>query len=118
MKRRVLLACLALLPRTAIAQEDAALSHARALLAASPLVDGHNDLPWEIRDDPKAKGDVELYDLRQRTPGETDLARLKEGGVGAQFWSVWVPAELKTGYARVQLEQLDLARRMVARYPE
>jgi membrane dipeptidase len=118
MKRAALLACVALLPRPVIAQEDAALSHARALLAASPLVDGHNDLPWEIRDDPKAKGDVDLYDLRQRTPGETDLARLKEGGLAAQFWSVWVPAELKTGFARVQLEQIDLARRMVARYPE
>jgi membrane dipeptidase len=120
MKREALLACLALAlpPRPAAAQEDAALAHARALLAASPLVDGHNDLPWEIRDDPKAKGDVTLYDLRQRTAGETDLARLKEGGLAAQFWSVWVPAELKTGFARVQLEQIDLARRMVARYPE
>src|SRR4029453_16994506 len=43
---------------------------------------------------------------------------LKQGGVAAQFWSVWIPPELKTGYARVQLEQIDLARRMVARYPE
>jgi membrane dipeptidase len=118
MKRAALLACLALLGRPAAAQEDAALARARALLVASPLVDGHNDLPWEIRDDPKAKGDVSLYDLRQRTPGETDLARLKQGGVAAQFWSVWVPPELGSGYARVQLEQIDLARRMVARYPE
>jgi len=102
----------------ALGQEDAALAHARALLKTAPLVDGHNDLPWEIRDDPKAKGDVALYDLRQHTPGETDLDRLHQGQLSAQFWSVWIPAEMKTGFARVQLEQIDLARRMIERYPE
>jgi membrane dipeptidase len=75
--------------------------------------------------------DVEGYDLRKRTPGMTDLARLKAGHVGGQFWSVYIPGERgdavykpngavssEPGYARVQLEQIDIARRTVARYPE
>ena len=60
---------------------------------------------------------MDAYDLRKRTPGHTDLARLRRGGVGGQFWSVYVPAEMGTGYARLQLEQIDLARRMIAHYP-
>jgi membrane dipeptidase len=97
---------------------DLLLAHARELLRAHPLIDGHNDLPWAIRQDPDAAGDVDRYDLRRRTAGHTDLPRLRAGGVGGQFWSVFVPAEIGSGYARVQLEQLDLARRMVARYPD
>jgi len=93
------------------------LDRARALLRAHPLVDGHNDLPWAIRQDPEARGDPARYDLARRTRGQTDLPRLREGGIGGQFWSVYVPAELGSGYARAQLEQLDLARRMIARYP-
>ena len=93
------------------------LDRARALLRAHPLVDGHNDLPWAIRQDPEARGDPARYDLARRTRGQTDLPRLRDGGVGGQFWSVYVPAELGSGYARAQLEQLDLARRMIARHP-
>ncbi|HEY7412271.1 MAG TPA: dipeptidase [Vicinamibacteria bacterium] len=101
------------------AAEDAALARARRLLKQTILVDGHNDLPWAIRESKTAPRDVEAYDLRQRTPGDTDLARLREGGLGAQFWSVYIPGEDKgLGYARVQLEQIDIARRMIARYPE
>jgi len=88
------------------------------LLQSTILVDGHNDLPWVIREDPKAPRDVEAYDLRKKTTGETDLARLKQGFVGAQFWSVYVPGETKEGFAKVQLEQLDIARRIIAMYPE
>ncbi|MBI3130371.1 MAG: membrane dipeptidase [Acidobacteria bacterium] len=97
---------------------DAALTRAKALLTKVPLVDGHNDLPWEIRESKTAPMDVEAYDLRKPTPDETDLARLKAGRVSAQFWSVYVPGELGSGFAKVQLEQLDIARRMIARYPE
>jgi membrane dipeptidase len=64
-----------------------------------------------------APDDLVAYDLRRRTPGHTDLRRLRRGGVGGQFWSVYVPAEIGSGFARVQLEQIDLARRMIARYP-
>jgi membrane dipeptidase len=62
---------------------------------------------------------VAAYDLRTTTPKQTDLARLKEGEVGAQFWSIYIPGEVKdSGYARIQLEQFDIARRMIARYPD
>jgi membrane dipeptidase len=100
--------------------KDRALEHARKLLRSSPLVDGHNDLPWEkIRQSKTAPRDVAAYDLRARTSGHTDLARLREGGVGAQFWSIYVPGEMKdSGYARVQLEQFDIAKRVIARYPD
>jgi membrane dipeptidase len=101
------------------AAEDAALRRARAVLARVPLIDGHNDLPWAIREYAKAPGDLAAYDLRQRTPGHTDLARLREGGVGGQFWSVYVRGEAgASGFARVQLEQIDIARRVIARYPD
>ena len=78
-------------------------------------MDGHNDTPWLIRE--HAKGDVGAYDLRTRGPHETDLARLREGQVAAQFWSVWIPS-VEAGSARMQLEQIDIARRMIAAYPE
>ncbi len=100
-----------------------ALDHARRLLRHHILIDGHNDLPWTIRNDPAAAGDVAAYQLRRerRGPdrGHTDFARARRGGLGGQFWSVYVPA---TGGpdahpARTQLEQLDLAHRLIARYP-
>jgi membrane dipeptidase len=100
-------------------QSEPQLAHARRLLESTILVDGHNDLPWEIRRSRTAPLDVAAYDLRTRTPGHTDLARLKEGFVGAQFWSVYVPGEVgDSGYARIQLEEIDIARRMIDRYPE
>jgi len=114
----ILLASLAGLAPPARAAEDTALLHARELLARTILVDGHNDLPWAIRSDKKSPGDVVAYDLRSRTAGQTDLPRLRAGGVGAQFWSVYIPGELPNGLARTQLEQIDLARRVVARYPD
>lgn len=98
---------------------DPHLALARRVLRTTPLVDGHNDLPWRIREDTVARGDVLAYDLRKRTPGHTDLARLKRGMVGAQFWSIYLPGEIRdSGYARVQLEQFDIARRVIAKYPE
>ncbi len=118
---RVLLPALGLVSAgaPAAAQSDAALERARKLLRSTPLIDGHNDLPWAIREDTVAPRDVARYDLRGKTRGHTDLARLREGMVGAQFWSVYVPGEMRdSGYARVQLEEIDIARRIVARYPD
>jgi membrane dipeptidase len=98
---------------------DAALAHARALLRSTPLIDGHNDLPWEIRRSPGHPRDVAAYDLRAPSPKHTDLARLERGQVAAQFWSIYIDGEMKdSGYARVQLEQFDIARRMIAHYPD
>jgi membrane dipeptidase len=96
------------------------LSRARALLARHPLVDGHNDLPWTIRKYRAAPGDLDAYDLRQAAPppGQTDLPRLRAGGVGGQFWSVYVPGEGSGSRALLQLEQIDLARRLIRQYPD
>ncbi|HEV2131022.1 MAG TPA: dipeptidase, partial [Longimicrobiaceae bacterium] len=98
---------------------DPHLQRALRVLRSTPLIDGHNDLPWAIRESRTAPLDIEAYDLRQRTPGHTDLARLSQGRVGAQFWSVYIPGEYAdSGYARVQLEQIDVARRIIDRYRE
>jgi membrane dipeptidase len=92
---------------------------ARRVLRAVPLIDSHNDLPWAIRENAAAPRDVDAYDLRKATPGHTDLARLKTGMLGAQFWSVYVPGEYRdSGFARVQLEQIDIAKRVIAKYPD
>ena len=98
---------------------DPRMAMVQRVLRTTPLIDGHNDLPWRIREDSTMSRDVEAYDLRRKTPGHTDLARLRTGRVGAQFWSVYVPGEIKdSGFARVQLEQIDIARRVIAKYPE
>lgn len=122
LRKGLLAACglmtFAVLSTAAHADEDKALTHARALLKKVILVDGHNDLPWAIRLDKKAPGDVAAYDLNGTVPGQTDLKRLDKGGLGAQFWSVYIPGEIGTGYAKTQLEQIDIARRMIAHYPK
>ena len=122
LRRSLLVACgvfaFAALNSAAYADEDKALTHARQLLKKVILVDGHNDLPWAIRTDKKAPGDVAAYDLNGTVPGQTDLTRLEKGGVGAQFWSVYIPGEIGSGFARTQLEQIDIARRMIERYPK
>ena len=91
---------------------------ARELLRRYPLIDGHNDLPWTLRH--QAGGDTSAVDFANGVFGNhTDLARLAAGGVGAQFWSVYVPSKLD-GEAAVAtvLEQIDLTRRMIAAYPD
>ncbi len=99
--------------------DDRSLARARRILKQTPLIDGHNDLPWRIREDSIARGNVDSYDLRKHTPGHTDLDRLKKGMVGAQFWSVYTPGEWRdSGYARIQLEQIDIAREVIAKYPD
>ncbi len=91
---------------------DSSALQARDLLRRFPLIDGHNDLPWELRE----RGQVNLAEPVTGT--HTDLPRLAAGGVGAQFWSVWVPASLAGDNAvATVLEQIDLARRMIAAYP-
>jgi membrane dipeptidase len=102
----------------AAAADDPALAHAKELLSRHILIDGHNDLPWAVRESKRAPGDVAAYDLRVKTPGQTDIPRLGAGRVGGQFWSVYVPGEAKGGWARTQLEQLELARRIIERYPD
>ena len=91
------------------------------VLRTTPVIDGHNDLPWEIRDsyDSWRKPlNLEADTSKLEARLQTDLRRMKKGGMGAQFWSVWIPAELKGDEAiRVTLEQIDIVHRMVDRYP-
>ena len=83
------------------------------MLSRFPLIDGHNDLPWELRD--RFGGDTAAADLAGT---HTDIRRLVAGGVGGQFWSVFVPARIAEDAAvTAVLEQIDLVHRMVRRYP-
>ena len=96
------------------------------ILAQTPLIDGHNDLPWEIRT--RFGQDLSRVDLSRSTLGlpapagspplMTDIPRLRAGHVGGQFWSVFIPVETQ-GAAAVQMtiEQIDIVRQMCARYP-
>lgn len=84
--------------------------------AAGILIDGHNDLPWRLRE----IGDVglEKFDLRVRqTEGHTDIPRLREGGVDGQFWSVYIPSD-HPNPAETVLQQIDLVHRMIEKYPD
>ncbi|EPH44366.1 dipeptidase [Streptomyces aurantiacus] len=96
----------------------AALAEARSLLAEFPVVDGHNDLPWALRE--KAGYDIDRLDIAADQTGNlhTDIARLRAGGVGAQFWSVYVRADMAGDTAvSATLEQIDCVRQLIARYP-
>ena len=74
------------------------LERARALLARSPVVDGHNDLAWALRE--LVGYDLDQVDLSGGQPRlQTDIPRLRAGGVGAQFWSVYVPSRLRGDHA-------------------
>lgn len=96
---------------------DQALAAAHELLKREPLFDGHNDLAWVIRNDRTARGDVIAYDLtRVHERGDTDIPRLREGQVGAQFWAAFQPTNAPHP-ARTALEQIDLIRRIEAAHP-
>lgn len=93
------------------------LGQANRILAEAPLVDGHNDLPYVIRE--RFGRNVEGHDLTVVAEGDTDIPRLRKGGVGTQFWSVYVPSSLsKLDAMRNQLEQFDIAHRLVNLYPD
>ena len=91
---------------------DNALSVAQGILSRAPLFDGHNDLPWVIRIDRAARGDVLAYDLSRVHEGaDTDIPRLRQGMVGAQFWAAFQPTSAPHP-ARTAMEQIDLIRRI------
>lgn len=119
MIRAVLLStAVALAAFPAAAQDEAAV---RRILERTPLIDGHNDLPWALRqtygNDPHA---VDLTaNLDASTELHTDIPRLRAGGVGGQFWSVYVPATLTpVEAAKATFEQIDTVKRMVAAHPD
>ncbi|RBP18262.1 membrane dipeptidase [Roseiarcus fermentans] len=102
---------------TAAGADDNALAVARAVLARAPVFDGHNDLPWVIRIDKAARGDPIAYGLNQvHEKADTDIPRLREGMVGAQFWAAFQPTGAPHP-ARTALEQIDLIRRIEAAHP-
>jgi membrane dipeptidase len=105
---------------------DPLMARAMRILKDAPIIDGHNDYPWEVRT--KASLDVDAFDLRTPLPKlMTDFARLRAGGVGGQFWSVYVPGDIQKpvtangvttpGMSPVTatLEQIDLVRKMMAK---
>ena len=122
MKTRLLLVCAlgALLTATAHARD--LNEQVLKILAEVPLIDGHNDVPWQFRS--RVKNKIEDLKFHQSTarldsPMHTDIPRLKQGGVGAQFWSVWIPTSLSRYEAvAVTLEQIDLVHRLNDRFPE
>ncbi len=115
MLTRLTLATLVVL--TAATQGDRALlDRARTLHKQVPLIDGHNDYPWALREN--AQRDLDKLDISKPQPTiMTDIPRLREGGVGGQFWSVYVPADAKDPVTAT-LEQIDIVYRMNRRYPE
>ncbi|MEU0204697.1 dipeptidase [Streptomyces canus] len=93
------------------------LATARELLREFPVVDGHNDLPWALRE--QVRYDLDARDIAtdQSAHLHTDLARLRAGGVGAQYWSVYVRSDLPDAVPAT-LEQIDCVRQLIARYPQ
>ncbi|MFK0156949.1 dipeptidase [Streptomyces sp. NPDC090499] len=92
------------------------LDEARSLLREFPVVDGHNDLPYALRE--QVRYDLDALDIaaHQNAHLHTDIPRLREGGVGAQYWSVYVRSDLP-GAVPATLEQIDCVRQLIARYP-
>src|SRR2546427_2070303 len=98
--------------------QQGVLEQAIALHRETPLIDGHNDIPWTFRE--KANRDLSKMDLRQRQPQlHTDIPRLRQGGVGGQFWSVYVPVTMQGPEAvQATMEQIDFVYQMMDRYPD
>lgn len=111
-----------LLAASAHAQTDAVAARIDRILREVPLIDGHNDLPYQYEE--RAKDHLAQIDIRQdqsklTPPLHTDIARLRQGRLGGQFWSVYVPATLKGADAvRATLDQIDVVHRLVERYPD
>jgi membrane dipeptidase len=100
-------------------EPDPMLDRARRILRDTPVIDGHNDYPWAVRE--KAGGILDKLDIRQPQPTiMTDIARLATGGVGGQFWSVYVPAtpaaEPSGNAVSATLDQIDIVHQMMAKY--
>src|SRR3954453_21333604 len=104
------------------APDPALVERARKLLSQVPLVDGHNDLTWEYRK--RVQNHMDKSDLRAGTaklepPMHTDIPRLRQGGLGGQFWSVYIPVEIQGADAiQAVMEQIDDVHRLIALYSD
>lgn len=113
---------LVLLTTAAHAQSDAVSARIDRILREVPLIDGHNDLPYQYEE--RAKDHLAQIDIRQdqsklTPPLHTDIARLRQGRVGGQFWSVYIPTTLKGADAvRAVIEQIDVVHRLDEAYPD
>jgi membrane dipeptidase len=113
---------LVLIATSAKSQTSAVSARIDRILREVPLIDGHNDLPWQYEE--RVKNHLAQIDIRQdqsklTPPLHTDIARLRQGRVGGQFWSVYVPATLKGADAvRAVLEQIDVVHRLDEQYPD
>jgi membrane dipeptidase len=118
MKITVVLGFLVVASSLLAAQNDP-LARARNLHRQVPLIDGHNDYPWALRG-LDAGRDLGEADISGSVPTlHTDIPRLRQGGVGGQFWSVYVPSSMQGREAvRATLEQIDIVHRMMARWPQ
>ena len=104
------------MPKAAAKAEDPYLAKARRLLRRHPLVDGHNDLPWVIRN--SAGGDVGAFDLtREHEETDTDIPRMRQGQVAAQLFAAYLPTKTEHP-ARETLAQIDVARRIITQHPD
>src|SRR5215207_2715908 len=94
-------------------------ARARAIHKQTPLIDGHNDYPWALRDIDPGR-DFSKADISKPAPNlMTDIERLRKGGVGGQFWSVYTPSTMMGKEAtRVTMDQIDTVHRMTQRWPE
>lgn len=90
------------------------------ILRKTPLIDGHNDLPWALREDFKLRTEnLESGTDSWKPPLMTDMQRLRQGRVGGQFWSVYISGTMTGDEAiRVTIEQIDTARRLIDAYPQ
>lgn len=123
-------ACVAIAATSTVAQsgeapeEEPMIERAREILRSAPLIDGHNDTPWQYRG--RVENRLSELDLSGSTEDldpfmHTDIPRLRAGGVGAQFWSVYIPASetgSRPGDVRRVVEQIDVVKRLCRAYPE
>ncbi|XP_071344821.1 dipeptidase 1 [Trachinotus anak] len=97
--------------------EDPYMTRALKLMSETPLIDGHNDLPWQLRK--QFNNELNKVDLNTLETTHTNIPKIKEGRLGAQFWSAYVPCESQYKDAvRQTLEQIDVIHRMCQKYPE
>ncbi|XP_047219258.1 dipeptidase 1 [Girardinichthys multiradiatus] len=100
-----------------LAEEDPYLTRAQSLMTVTPLIDGHNDLPWQLRKN--FNNQLNKVNLTTLNTTHTSIPKIKKGKIGAQFWSAYVPCDTQYKDAvRQTLEQIDVIHRMCGTYPD